>query len=232
MDLAKYVWLLDTQSLYFARSDVLEDKFEGSWTKPDSQHRESVYQNSLSAPDMPPGVREKAIDTLRNSRLRNRKETYINCWHMNDNESMAMWNIYSQRNHGICIQTTLLTLKDALPAQVMMGAVEYLDYSSDSFFTKERKLVTPFLFKRRSFKFEKEIRCILTIPEIPGVKRPYNKISDSGFAVNIDLRRLIQSIYIFPSSPASFSDIVKNITRRYGFDFKVTRSSIDGDALY
>jgi len=44
MDFTKYVSLLDTGSLYFARSDKLEDPFEGSIARANLRLRPDVYK--------------------------------------------------------------------------------------------------------------------------------------------------------------------------------------------
>jgi len=38
----------------------------------------------------------------------------INCWHMNDHESAAMWKLYLKSDEGIAIQSTYRKLKDAI----------------------------------------------------------------------------------------------------------------------
>ena len=41
-------------------------------------------------------------------------EMAINCWHMNDFESEAMWKLYLKSNEGIAIQSTYQRLIDSL----------------------------------------------------------------------------------------------------------------------
>ena len=42
------------------------------------------------------------------------KYNAINCWHMNDHESAAMWKLYLKSNEGIAVQSTYETLRDSI----------------------------------------------------------------------------------------------------------------------
>ena len=48
-------------------------------------------------------------------RKKNREEFAINCWHLNDHESAAMWKLYLKSNEGIVIQSTFTNLNTVLP---------------------------------------------------------------------------------------------------------------------
>jgi hypothetical protein len=39
---------------------------------------------------------------------------FVNCWHMNEHESAAMWRLYSQADEAICVQSTFARLADAV----------------------------------------------------------------------------------------------------------------------
>jgi hypothetical protein len=43
-----------------------------------------------------------------------RVHTYLNCWHLNDYESAAMWDIYQRNNDAIAIQSTYTKLCNSL----------------------------------------------------------------------------------------------------------------------
>lgn len=40
-----------------------------------------------------------------------RKHTYISCWHANEFESAAMWDLYSKNDASVAIETTYAEIK-------------------------------------------------------------------------------------------------------------------------
>jgi hypothetical protein len=105
MDFTKFVSLLDSQQLYFTRVDKFDDPFEGSLPKINVAARQHF-------PDgITPEVREALIKVMANTGEINQKWPRfhaINCWHMNEHESAAMWKLYLKSNEGISIQSTYL----------------------------------------------------------------------------------------------------------------------------
>src|SRR5918911_241587 len=79
MDFAKFVSLLDTQSLFFSRSDLLGDSFE--FTYPRGNY------NSLNGTPLSENNRFFLWATSIYA-----KQTFVSCWHMNDFESIGMWS--------------------------------------------------------------------------------------------------------------------------------------------
>src|SRR6202040_560368 len=51
---------------------------------------------------------------------------YVNCWHMNEYESDAMWRLYSTANETICVQSTFKRLAEGLSSYVSAGEVNYI----------------------------------------------------------------------------------------------------------
>ena len=92
MDFAKFVWMLNHQCLYFCKVDKLksEDPFEGSWLPNGflkNIPKEIAVNFATQAISCGPPIT-------------------INCWHLNDYESAAMWKLYGGVNKGIAIQST------------------------------------------------------------------------------------------------------------------------------
>ena len=46
-----------------------------------------------------------------------RRFTLVNCWHENQDESDAMWKLYSGVEDGIAIKTDFQSLSKSLPGQ-------------------------------------------------------------------------------------------------------------------
>ena len=228
MDLAKFLMILEKKSLFFSRADKFSDRFEGSYTKKSIESRQYF--------------KEPTDDELRQiSEIYNnfRKNTYINCWHQNQFESEAMWNIYSQSNEAIAIQTTIGKIKKAIDLEgnnITLKKVEYIDYNSNSNDLNMNGFLIPFFYKRKSFEHEKEVRMIIQRVNTQSVLNSnleieqldlYNPISEYGISVDIDTSILIESIYISPLAPSWFYLLVKDLLKRYNIDCKVNQSELN-----
>jgi len=153
MDFTKFVSLLDTEALFFARADTLGDPFEGSYTTANAQMRSLLEEQH----DIP-GFFEEIADVRREGRLYH----FINSWHWSDFESAAMWSLYLRSGDGIAIQTTFDSLRSALaPAEdpVMLGLVKYIDYAQTPI--PEGNVFWPFVHKRQSYEHEREVRAVV-----------------------------------------------------------------------
>lgn len=137
MDLFKFLALLDTSKLYFARLDTLEDPFEGA------------FPSDPASPD---------TETMPFQHIR--RSVFASCWHMSPHESAAMWKIYSHAGHGIAIQSTFARLSGAFSEErpdVHIGAVRYRDYACEAIAPDDALACA--LSKRKSFEYERELRA-------------------------------------------------------------------------
>jgi len=90
-----------------------------------------------------------------------RRSYFINCWHLSEFESSAMWDIYSQKNEGIAIISSESQFKKSfseIPQDIMGGLIEYGDYNDEEFEMEDGNGFTPVLHKRNSFSYENEYR--------------------------------------------------------------------------
>ena len=223
MDFTKFVNLLDTKSLFFSRSDKLGDLFEGSIPRANIAQRSSWYKDTI--PD-------KNIRELSKFREKLRFHTFLNCWHINEIESDAMWKIYTKNNTGIAIQSTYTHLIDVLKEyeDVYIGPVNYIDYDSE--FIPEGNMFWPFIHKQNSFKHETELRAI--IQNIPNHKEGTSINVPGPLGVNkiIDLDLLIEKIYISPSSPEWFNKLVQSIIQKYTLDKSISFSKLSDRPVF
>jgi hypothetical protein len=214
MDFTKYVSLLDEHALFFNRSDLFSDPYEGAVSHADIEHR--AIDNSIK------DVSQSFWKQSEQAALWLRQWTYINCWHMNDHESAAMWSLYSKSSDAIAIQSTFKHLRDCLPENSFVGKVNYIDYN------KERMLngsaLSLFVHKRKSFEHEREVRAVISEW---GSHDGKETNLDIGKYVNVNLENLIEKVYVAPTSPSWFSKLVENITRKYELKFDVMMSSMD-----
>lgn len=230
LDFTKFVSLIDTRRLYFARADKLEDPFEGSWPKNNVNGRNNIPE------DLSKKKQQKFIEFMRfKGEVHKELPRYvaINCWHMNEYESAAMWKLYLKSNEGIAIQSSYASLKKSLidDEDILVGMVKYLDYDSD--FISSCNTITPFIHKRKSFEHEQEIRALVIKWPVGdnGIDLSTDTI-EYGLEIKADIERLIERIYISPTAPAWFADLVRAVITRYGYNFEVVHSMLNENPVF
>jgi len=223
VDFTKFVSLLDTKSLFFSRSDKLGDLFEGSTSRANIKLRPSIYQDKI--PEL--GLKQMSEFT---ERLR--YHTFLNCWHINEFESDAMWKLYAKNNTGIAIQSTYKRLVDVLKEneEAYVGEVKYIDYESD--WLPEGFTFYQFMHKQNSFKHETELRAIIQRYPNPEKGIFIDKPGPLGLSIQINLDELIEKIYISSTSPEWFSDLVKSISKKYNMTKEISFSKLSERPVY
>ena len=211
LDLSKFVDLLLYQKLFMSRSDKFEDQYEGTFSEPTF---EEIKKLSANNPDF--------LDYYKT----HRKNVVVSSWHINEYESFAMWQIFTQKSEGLAIQSTVKRLQESLETEntykQYIGEVNYIDYKKEyipfdnSFF--------PFLFKRKSFQYEREIRIITDVSS-------HNLTIDNGLKIDIGISELIEKIYIHPKSENWYKNLVIELVKRLGFDFEIEKSDLESDIL-
>ncbi len=232
MDFTKFVSLISSKKIYLSRSDTFGDTFEGSLPK-------KMYDERLDA-FFKSGCKQNDYAIISNSHMKLIESIYINCWHSNEHESAAMWNLYSKSNESIAIQTTYKKLENMLDNKIFMGEISYIDYEKDSF--KDGDMLTLFMHKRKSFEHEKEVRIIkvesLKIKEKyknnPPDKIPYDYFERLPLGINIDIDlNFIENIYVNPNAPEWFYELVKEICFKYDFKIlNIKKSNLSDKPLY
>lgn len=205
MDFTKFVYLLDTQSLFFVRSDKFDDPFEGLIPKANEQWDLDDEYNQMVK-------RSKS----------HRKFTTITCWHMNDYESAAMWDLYLKNGDGVAIQSTIINFKNSLDKtdkEIYLGEVDYIDYDND-FMSND--IYAPYTHKRISFEHEKEVRAVYVAPYDDNNE----PLFEFGVPIECDVKVLIEKIYISPTAPTWFEELVRSICGKYGLDKKIIKSNL------
>jgi hypothetical protein len=222
MEFTKFVSLLESKSLFLSRADKFEDKYEGSWSKANLNWlpRRLVPDLSKIDPD------SELVVSARELAEKMRAWTYVNCWHINERESAAMWKLYSRTDEAVAIQSTYLKLHHVLPEDTYLGKVKYIDYDVQSM--PEGNLFWPYVHKRLSFEHERELRIVsgdVPITEKGGFD--VNKVNEApGKFVDVDLEILIENIYVSPTAPTWFFELVQSVVKRYEHSFKVSQSDI------
>jgi hypothetical protein len=145
-----------------------------------------------------------------------------------------MWNLYLKSNEGIAIQSTYSRLKSSFveAEEIFLGRIRYLDYQTDTINIFEP--FAPFMHKRMSFVHEREIRALTTkLPLREDVKWDLTiETINDGLLISIDLRNLIQKIYVAPNSPIWFKEMVDIAVKRYGYEWNVVQSNMDDNPWF
>jgi hypothetical protein len=241
MDFSKFVDLLFSSELHFARSDLLGDPFEGALPETHAKAWHALLEASLSenrAEQMPAGWAEMSHEQLvaYNNMLsqtgrQSREMMLISCWHMNENESAAMWSLYSKTNESICIQTRYDLISSELPDSCFLGVVKYINYETASI--DLGNIFHRFLHKRKSFEHEREIRSVLwRINGRPPKEDPRITYSHDHARVKVDLAKICECIYVNPNSPRWFANLVERVVARTGFCIPVQQSSLARDPMF
>ena len=219
MDFTKFVSLASSGSLYFCRADLFKDPFEGSYSKANVALRPQVYK------DMTSEQLGKMMAQMSGFAKWIREWTYINCWHANEYESAAMWDLYAKTNEAVAIETSYQKLKNALPEKVFLGCVKYIDYESE--WLPEGNSFYPFTHKRKSFEHEKEVRAVIQhLPSKENGIEVGKKNSQTGTMVPVVLNDLITTIHVAPTAPAWLADLVADVSERYEISAAVKKSDL------
>ena len=206
MDFTKFVSLLETRSLYLVRADRLGDPFEGSFPELNVALRPHRYPKEFI---------EKISSVGKNVR----EIVFVSCWHQSDRESAAMWKLYSREHDGIAIKTDCQSLWNSLDNtdNTYIGRVSYIDYSNS--LINEGNLFDPYLYKRREFAHEQEVRV---------VRCEMGSNPPDGIYHPVDLSVLIKGIVVAPYAEEWFAELVRSVAGRYELADYVTRSSLAG----
>ena len=212
MDLAKFLSLISEKSLYFCRIDQLDDPYEGAISNANISLRPVVYKDVDSI---------ELSKKLTSINLQMRNNTYVNCWHMNNYESEAMWKIFGKIDEAIAIQSTYKELKENLSNEVYIGMIKYIDYEED--WLPENNLLHTCMHKRKAFEHEKEVRALIN--NIDNVVKG-TVATNNGILIPINLENVIKNIYISPTAQIWFAELVKGIIQKYEIKIPVITSNL------
>ena len=192
--------LLETRELFLTNLTALEDQYEGALTTRAIESMTDWFQvqNKCS--------RAMAYDETKKYQ-ENRREFYVNCWHMNEHESYLMWKAYGDR--GYAIQTTFERVQcafEASNAAITGGTVQYMDFERE--LTPVGNVFNHVATKDIPYTDEREFRLVLwrvdprnaDIPRLP-----------KGILIAVDIKMLIRSIVPSPFASPMNPDLERLI---------------------
>ncbi|MEK7993290.1 MAG: hypothetical protein AAB403_05745 [Planctomycetota bacterium] len=249
-DLAKFIAMLEHRALYVSNLLALaeSDPYEGHFPDPQvdafamlkdlpiAQVRELLKVDSNTDDDTVRAISETNLRLVRGLDSR-RGCVYVNCWHINEAESDAMWRLYTLQGQGIAVQSTydrLVRCFHMAAPYVQIGKVGYFDYSTHMI--SMDNVFSPALNKRASFQHENELRVALMnmsrvfrhVIDRTGSRETVLDVADQadGFAIEVDLDILIERVVVSPKSPRWIVTMIEDLLRRYGLDKPVVWSPL------
>jgi hypothetical protein len=218
IDFAKYVSMIQLGYVFFSSVRVLakKDKWEAVFPERWKEAWIRKLGDSAGAPDL----------ILKRSREYLDARACVNCWHINETESDAMWRLYANGTSNLVIRSTVERLCNSFsvtPKPVHVGQVEYIDFENCDFDDriKDRILnITPaLLWKRPGFKHEQELRAIYYASL---------DLKSNGVLITADMPTLIEKVVISPQSETWLDNLVRSVTNKFGYTkIPVERSKWD-----
>jgi len=211
-DVSRLLTVLQDKALWFARADQLGDPWEGSI---------SAATFELHGDSVPRIAKAWQLKTA------------VNCWHMNEHESAAMWDRYGRSHVGVAIRSTVQRLIDSLqssPQDVFLAAVSYIDYDRTPI--PLENALYPLVHKRASYSFERELRALTMFPSSQDGTYDLRN-NPTGVLVPIDIMRLIEAIYVAPFAPDWFVRMVSRaVVTTLGAELPLRQSRLGEQPLF
>ncbi|MCD4730052.1 MAG: hypothetical protein K8R74_05605 [Bacteroidales bacterium] len=241
IDFRKFKSLLVRRSLFFCRANKFSDPFECSIPKEESNHRLKEYSRITNSDER---KTNRFSDSAKSFNMRIKSSTIINCWHINNSESDAMWRIYLKTNEGVAIQTNPLKLMNALretQEEIYTSKVRYIDFDKDIWYDQkefpywQKCSITPIIHKRLEFKSESEFRLFYEISDsMNDIDGKYwegqeNKL---GKFIKVDVNELIDKVVFPPTIDEQTKNRIKKLVDELKYKFEFNNSTLNQNPLY
>jgi len=233
-DLGQLISLLDTEALFFPRTNLFDDPFEG--TVPKRTRERLAAMDAPARAQLPPPYKP-AGDRLALGVREFNQLMCVSCWHISDHESAAMWKLYLSNNQGVAVQSTFGRLVHSLsstPEDVYIGVVNYIDYDQDDL-PGDYPLnpLHALMHKRHEFEHEKELRAVSSpFYESDLAGKPAGTYLSplirerTGIALPVDVARLVAAIHVAPSAPDWSTEVVEAVVKRFEYSIPVKKSQL------
>lgn len=232
LDLTKYISILQRQSLFFCRVDKLEDKFEGTTAKPNFDARinwykymrdvEHFFKFELTDDDILKRVKDQYAFDKQIKGI-----SCVNCWNKKDDESAALWKIYSDFSKGIMIKSSISNIQNAFNKtleEIQLSEIKYIDYEKEEM--PDGNSMFPLIHKHRAYSYEDEVRLIFETKQVGWEHDWENEEVEEGIYLSTDINLLIEEIIISPYSANWFYKLVEDISHQYGLKKPISKSKL------
>lgn len=244
LDFDKFKSLLETKSLFFCRDDKFSDPFEGSIPRREAEFRLTIYKNHATRFQYE-FDEEKAVENIKGLQATHQKfkrGVIVNCWHINETESDAMWRLYLKSNEGVAIQSTKERIDSTIEKaseEISLSKVRYIDYEKDIWYHeidyphKEYNLIVPLIHKRIEFVHEQEFRMFIQIQDAIQNENYWDtEPTEKGRLVEIDLLSLIENVYLPPTIDSKTTEKIISLSEGFGYKFNFLNSRLSSNPYY
>jgi hypothetical protein len=197
IDLYKFESLLKEPALYLRRGDLLQDRFEGTYSRHQILEMNEWFKK----------IKEThMIESERARRSKDRRRSYISCWCLGEYDFDLMWKAYIKNPPGTAIKSSVRRLQMICDSAVThwpldISLVNYFDYAAGE---NINYFGTPavFLNKDRHFQLDNELRIV----HWPNMSEP----TPDHVLLPLKPADLIEVIVL---QPGSDEDFLKHIRR-------------------
>ncbi len=219
MDLNKFSWLIDEESLFMPSASKLGDPLEG--TTPTGELKSWEQRASEADTDEQREIiRENRIRLSAFAQQFRNHHYYVSCWHKNTYENYAMWGCYTKTKEAVAIFTSYDTLRACVPDFVLTGEVRYIDYTCDRL--PSMNLYEHIMHKDIYYSYEQEIRAVASPPATDELGRSdfishyFFSETDPEFrfyAPPVKITQLIHGLILHPQASQVFAQNIAEICR-------------------
>lgn len=204
--LPRFLDLLKQRKLYFTRVDTFSDPNEYPITEKDAQaFRKNINDYTVMFEQI-------------------KRQSYVNCWRIDNNESFGMWSAYSNIETGIAIKTTagrLIASCSEMTGEknITIGKVRYIDEKTEMVQVPGMPLNIFYnvFAKTKPYEYENELRLVF--------EDRVNKDKEYQ-SIDINLRTLIEEIRIGAMAHPLYVRMVGCILKENDINVPVIKSNI------
>ena len=228
MDLTKFLDLILNKKIYLRRIDKFEDPYEGYISSAYKKDLEKQYLQLQQVLKIEENEKEILHITHLQALELMPKYAYASCWYIGDVESAAMWKLYGENSNCIAICSTIFDLQVALEEGDDDQGIMHLQevrYVHESTRVNSKNFINPMFEKRLSFSHENEFRALYLLNKgLANINYPHKQPNKEevdnkdGILIDIDVKQLINSVYISPTAGSNFKSIVERVLELAGFD--------------
>jgi hypothetical protein len=253
LTLDKFIGLLTSSALHFARPSSFTDELEGSYPQVSVQRRPETVAELLEEAtrremrlvfrrdDVSPlpiewkATFKELIDDVPHLAREALERTFISCWCACEHELEQFWESYSSRSNGIVVQTTVGRLQASIAkcpdCEVTFGLVEYVDFDEANIIpfrvvgnSIRYDPVPVFFHKRREFSHDREFRVVISLAEAA--------IPPKGLPVPVSLENLFTCVTVAPDSGDWYLQSIIKLLKQFDLEVEVRPSSLRRKAVF